>query len=83
MAAPSLQVLPMIPQKYAHILFAFFLSGLMSLIVTAIATLRTSGPVDGFVGIWLGAWAPSWLVAFPAVLVVAPITRRIVAALTR
>ncbi|MFD1911569.1 DUF2798 domain-containing protein [Halodurantibacterium flavum] len=73
----------MIPQKYAHILFAFFLSGMMSLIITAIATLRTSGLTDGFVGIWLGAWVPGWAVAFPAVLVVAPVTRRIVAALTR
>ncbi|HSO48684.1 MAG TPA: DUF2798 domain-containing protein [Rhizobiaceae bacterium] len=26
---------------------------------------------------WLGAWLPSWAIAFPAVLVVAPFVRRI------
>ncbi|MGB3245999.1 MAG: DUF2798 domain-containing protein [Sulfitobacter sp.] len=73
----------MIPARFAPILFGFILSGLMSFMVSGIATLRAAGPVEGFTSLWISAWVPSWLVAFPAVLVVAPITRRLVAKLVR
>jgi hypothetical protein len=73
----------MIPTRFAPILFGLILSGLMSLIVSGLSTWRALGLVQGFVGLWLGNWAVSWAIAFPTVLVVAPITRRIVAALTR
>ncbi len=72
----------MIPQRFAPVLFGFILSGLMSLIVAGIATWRALGLVDDFVGLWLIAWVNAWLVAFPAVLIVAPITRRLVARIT-
>ena len=72
----------MIPKKYAPILFGLMLSGLMSFLVSGISTLRAIGPAPGFVGIWLGAWLTAWAIAFPAVLVVAPITRRLVDHLT-
>ena len=45
--------------------------------------MRTAGLAEGSFGLWIGAWITSWLVAFPAVLVVAPITRRIVAKLIK
>jgi len=73
----------MIPAKFAPVLFAFLLSGLMSLIVSSIATVRAVVIGDGFLGLWMSSWASSWVIAFPAVLVVAPIVRRLVAALTR
>ena len=38
---------------------------------------------EGFVAVWLGNWAVSWAIAFPTVLVMAPLTRRIVAQLVR
>lgn len=72
----------MIPARYAPILFGLLLSGMMSLLVSGLSTLRALGLVDGFVLIWLGNWAVSWATAFPIVLVIAPITRRIVARLT-
>lgn len=73
----------MIPARFAPILFGLILSGLMSCVVSGIATFRAVGLPPGFVTLWMTAWAPSWAVAFPTVLVVAPVTRRIVAALTR
>ncbi len=73
----------MIPARAAPVLFGLILSGLMSLIVSGIATFRAAGPADGIIGLWMGAWLTSWLVAFPTVLVVAPLTRRIVAKLVR
>ncbi|MEO0357560.1 MAG: DUF2798 domain-containing protein [Pseudomonadota bacterium] len=72
----------MIPVKYAHILFGFVLSGLMSCLVSGISTLRATG-ADFTLVLWGGNWIASWIVAFPAVLIVAPIARRVVAKLTR
>ena len=69
--------------RFAPILFGLLLSGLMSLIVSGIATLRAIGPVDGFTGLWMSAWISSWLVAFPSVLVIAPFVRRMVARVVR
>jgi hypothetical protein len=74
---------PMIPARFAPILFGFILSGLMSCMVSGLSTFRTLGLINGFVGHWLGNWALSWAIAFPVVLAVAPITRRIVAKLVK
>lgn len=71
----------MIPARFAHILFGFFLSCLMSFIVAGIATYRALGLVDGFMAEWIGSWLSAWMVAFPTVLVVAPLARRLVALL--
>ncbi|HZW12540.1 MAG TPA: DUF2798 domain-containing protein [Noviherbaspirillum sp.] len=72
----------MIPEKYVPVLFGAILSGLMSLLVSGISTLRTIGPATSFLHIWLGAWLAAWLVAFPVVLLVAPLTRKVVQRLT-
>ena len=68
----------MIPARFAPILFGLILSGLMSLMVSGLSTLRAIGMTPSFPGIWMGNWAVSWAIAFPVVLVVAPLTRRIV-----
>ncbi|MEO0402233.1 MAG: DUF2798 domain-containing protein [Pseudomonadota bacterium] len=72
----------MIPARFAHILFGFLLSGMMSFLVSGISTYLAIGLVQGFFGQWMSGWLPSWALAFPAVLVVAPFARRLVAALT-
>lgn len=72
----------MFPAKFAPMLFSLILSGLMSLLVSGISTLRAAGPVAGFAGIWLSAWLTAWLFAFPVVMLVAPLSRKAVAALT-
>ena len=68
----------MIPARYAPILFGLILSGLMSCIVSCISTIRVIAPGDGLLTAWMTSWSYSWAVAFPVVLVVAPITRRLV-----
>jgi hypothetical protein len=73
----------MIPHRFAPILFGFILSGLMSCLVSCIATWRAVGLPPEFGSLWMGAWINSWIVAFPAVLIVAPITRRLVAKLVK
>jgi hypothetical protein len=71
------------PARYAPILFGFILSALMSFLVSGIATFRNAGLVDGFFNTWISAWLPSWLIASPDVLVVAPIARRLVSVLLK
>lgn len=73
----------MIPHRFAPVLFGLLLSGTMSLLVSAVSTLRAIGWLPGFVSVWIGAWLAAWLVAFPAVLVAAPLTRRFVLRLVK
>ncbi|MGB3406631.1 MAG: DUF2798 domain-containing protein [Jannaschia sp.] len=72
----------MVPARFAPALFGFILSGLMSCLVSGFATVRAAGFVEGVFGLWMGAWIGSWIIAFPTVLVVAPVTRRLVKRLT-
>lgn len=73
----------MIPRKFEPVLFGFFLSGLMSLLVAGIATLRAAGMGPGFLSLWAGSWLTAWLFAFPAVLLVSPVARRLVRSLLK
>lgn len=71
------------PARFAPVLFGLILSALMSLLVAGIATFRNFGLVQSFPSLWVGAWLPSWMIAFPVVLVVAPIARKLVALLVK
>lgn len=73
----------MFPARFAPVLFGLILSGMMSCMVSGISTLRAVGLADGFFAKWMTSWGISWAIAFPVVLVVAPITRKIVGVLTR
>ena len=73
----------MFPNRFAPALFGFILSGLMSFLVSGIATLRAVGWTPAFPATWFGGWFTAWLIAFPIVLVVAPFTRRVVQRLVR
>ncbi len=73
----------MIPARFAPVVFGLILSGLMSCFVSGLSTFRSLGLVDHFLLQWMGNWAASWALAFPTVLVIAPITRRIVGRLVK
>jgi hypothetical protein len=51
------------------------LSIVMTCVVSLISTLRSVGLAPDFMRLWLGAWALSWVVAFPLLLVVLPLVR--------
>jgi hypothetical protein len=69
----------MLPARLAPILTGLIISGVMSFIVSGVAMFRALGMHDGFVWSWTASWLASWAVAFPSVLVVAPLARGIVA----
>lgn len=73
----------MIHPRLAPVIFGLLLSGFMSLIVSGVATLRAVGLPADFFFLWMSAWVSSWMIAFPAVLLIAPRVRRFVDRNTR
>lgn len=73
----------MFPARAAPVLFALILSGLMSCLVSGFSTLRVMGLGEGVLATWMTNWLGAWTLAFPGVLIVAPVTRRLVARLVR
>lgn len=73
----------MIPARYAQIAFGLIMSGIMSFVISGISTVRSLGMSMDAVVTWLTGWPVSWALAFPIVAVVAPLSQRIVRALTR
>lgn len=73
----------MIHPKYQSVVFAFFMALLMSCLMSLVITVHNIGLVPNILWIWLDAWAFAFLVAFPAVMLVAPVVRKLVAKLVR
>lgn len=70
-----------LPAYFEPFVFGALLSGLMSLVVSGIATWNVIGFDPAFTAKWLASWTFAWAVAFPSVLVVAPFVRRLTALL--
>ena len=67
----------MIPSRFQPLLFAAILSGLMSLIVSGIATIRSVGVDPNLLVLWVQNWLFSWAVACPTAYFIAPFARRL------
>lgn len=74
----NLQKSRRLPARYAGVVMPFVLSVMMTFIVSAVSTLRGVGVTPDFGRIWMAAWGLSWMVAFPALLLVLPLVRRVV-----
>jgi len=68
----------MIPKRYEMITFAFFMSLLMSCIMSFFITVVNIGFTNDLLWRWLHAWGIAWAIAFPLALFVVPAVRRIV-----
>lgn len=66
-----------LPVKALHLLIPFFLSFAMSGIVSCISTLRAVGVADFEVCAYLLSWMYSWAIAFPSVLILLPLARKL------
>lgn len=74
---------PFVPKRFEQVAFGLLLSGMMSFLVSGLSTIIARGVDSGLPMVWLSAWLPSWAVAFPTVLVVAPFVRRILKRIVR
>lgn len=68
-----------IPVRYAGLLFAFILSGLMTMVVTAVLLIQREGLHAELFSHWLNGFIRTWPIAFPSVLLLAPWVRKQVA----
>lgn len=71
--------LPKIPHRYHTVVMPFFLSIMMTFIISGISTLMGIGLSPAFLSKWMAAWGLSWLIAFPTLLMVLPLVRRLTA----
>lgn len=79
-AAPRLRKLP---ARYAAVVLPLILSLLMTCVISGISTVTALGPTAAALRDWPVAWALSWMVAFPTLLVVLPLVRRLTALLVQ
>lgn len=69
--------------KYQPLLFAFFMALFMSFWMSAVISFINVGWIENFVYIWLHAWWIAFVVAFPSVIFVAPMVRKVVGKLVQ
>lgn len=50
----------------------------MSFLISGVSLITTLGLVDGFMFLWFAAWMKAFIVAFPSVMLVIPIVKKIV-----
>jgi len=67
----------MLPRKYSELAFVFFMAFSMSMLMSAMVTFLNLG-AEGFPFRWLRAWGIAFSVAFPLVMILSPICRRLV-----
>jgi hypothetical protein len=81
--SPTFFGLRKLPARYAAVVMPFFLSILMTSIISLISTLKSVGWRPGLSDVWLGSWALSWVVAFPVLLMALPLVRRLTSLVVR
>ena len=73
----------MFSKKYYNFLFTLIMGFGMSLLMTLIITFINTGMDDHFFNRFLKAWSISFPIAITAILIVAPITRKLVDKITK
>jgi len=68
--------MPLLPSRFAVVVTPFFLSIIMTCIISFISTVRGVGLGAGFLQLWFGSWGLSWVIAFPTLLVMLPLVRK-------
>ena len=75
--------IPKFHAKYNGIVMPLLLSLLMTMLVSCISTLKIAGVTPEFFTLWMSSWAISWLIAFPTLLVLLPIVRKLTTLLVK
>ncbi len=61
------------------LVFGFYMSGIMSLLMSGVITVINTGLEGNFVGRWMAAFLVAWVVAFPLVTFIAPLAGKLTA----
>jgi|AZIC01.1.fsa_nt_gi uncharacterized membrane protein YjjB (DUF3815 family) len=68
----------MISRKHHKLVFSFFMSLLMSGIMSFVISVFNVGLVSSIISIWLKAWSFAFVVAFPTIVMVSPVVHKLV-----
>ena len=68
-----------LPKRYNTIVMPLILSLLMTSVVSAISIVRAQGLTAPTLAMWPSAWALSWAIAFPVLLLMLPVVKRVTA----
>ncbi|MGY5797504.1 DUF2798 domain-containing protein [Rheinheimera faecalis] len=68
----------MIPSRYSTYVFSFFMSLLMSGVMSFCITALNLGWVTDLLLLWLKAWSAAFVIAFPTIVLVTPLVRKLV-----
>lgn len=82
MNKPSATIIGSIPKlsaKHVNWLLPLILSCIMSAVISLVNLIRNLGWVENFWALWFSAWILSWVIAYPIVLFMLPIARKITA----
>ncbi|MGC8121692.1 DUF2798 domain-containing protein [Marinobacter sp. VGCF2001] len=63
--------------RVRQFIFAFYMSGIMSLLMSGTITFINTGLTEGFVHRWGAAFLVAWAVAFPLVTFIAPVAGKL------
>lgn len=66
-------------RSIASMLPSFFLSGVITLVMTAVMHLMWTGWTAGFLSVWMESWLTAWPIAFPVAYLVGPALTRLAA----
>ncbi len=69
-----------LPARFNAVVTPLVITFLMTCVVSGISTLNGIGLRDDFAVTWLQSWGASWVVAFPTLVIILPLVRRIVGA---
>ncbi|MGE4329930.1 DUF2798 domain-containing protein [Diaphorobacter sp.] len=75
--------IPKLPPKYALIVMPLLMSGMMSGIICLVNLVRALGLSRAALEAWPSTWLLAWAVAFPTVMLVMPLVKRITLRLVR
>ncbi|WP_306173810.1 DUF2798 domain-containing protein [Pseudoalteromonas shioyasakiensis] len=67
----------MLHPRLRTVVFAFFMALFMSGFMSLVISIFNLGLIDNIAAIWLKAWAFAFCVAFPTVIIVAPVVHKL------
>lgn len=70
-------------KSHSQIIFTLISSGVMALLMSGVMTLVNRGLVENFLGLWGNAFLISWVVSFPASMLIIPRVRSLVDQMTQ
>lgn len=69
----------MLAKRYYRFVFALFMGLAMSFIMSGALVFINLGLVENFFSIWLSSWGKAFVLAYPCIIIIAPIAGKLTA----